>query len=206
MYRKIFSLLIISFLGILNVNAQGGHGFDNLFTFAWDITIPMGDKFVDHTSLAGGKIEYRKMIDHNFSLGLDVSWNSNDEYVSTSTYHLDENTDVTTDLYKYLYTLPLAVTAHYYFNGSGIFQPYAGLGVGALYSTPRLYFNIYQFEEENWGFLLRPEVGTVIKFDPASEMGALVAARYSISTNQEPKLRIDNLQSLGFQVGLVWLY
>ena len=146
------------------------------------------------------------MIDHNLSIGLDLSWNSYYEYKSYQTYHVDANTDVTTDLYKYLYTLPMAVTAHYYFDTDGIFKPYIGLGMGAVYSSPRLYFNIYELDEENWGFLMRPEIGTIIKFDRTADMGILVGARYSMSTNQEPTFRIENLQAIGFQLGLVWTY
>ena len=208
MNRKIYSLLLITFLGSNCLYAQesSGHGFDNFFTFAWDVNIPLGDKFVDATSFSGAKLEYRKMISQNVSIGLDMSWNSFYEYQSYQTYHVDANTDITTDLYKYLYTLPIAVTAHYYFSSHGIFQPYVGLGMGAVFSEPKLYFNIYELNQENWGFLLRPELGTVIKFDPAGDMGVLVAARYSMSSNSEPTFKIENLQSIGFQLGLVWLY
>jgi hypothetical protein len=212
MYRYILSILFVVILGSTAVRAQGnsapvGRAFDQMFIIGWDVNIPMGsDKFVEDISWAGGKLEYRKMIDDKFSVGIDLSWNSYYTYKSYQTFHVNTNTDITTDLYKYLYTLPMAITADYYIPSHGIFVPYVGLGIGATYAEPKLYTNIYEANFENWGFLIRPELGTIIKFDPASDMGILVAARYSASTNQESVLKIDNLQALGFQLGFTWLY
>lgn len=207
MNRYILTILLALLIGGNTVKAQVGTGFDQLITFGWDVNIPMGDKFVDEVSWAGGKFEFRKMIDEKFSLGFDLSWNSYYALKPYQTYHLSASTDVTTDLYKYNYTLPMAITAHYYFQtGSGIFIPYVGLGMGAMYAQPKLYFNIYEIDQENWGFLMRPELGTVIKFNPGSDVGLLLAARYSYSTNQEPTFNISDLKALGFQLGFVWLY
>ncbi|MFI5218222.1 MAG: hypothetical protein ACHQNT_01950 [Bacteroidia bacterium] len=213
MNRKICLFLFIVILGANNASAQEaaytpmGSVFDNFFTFAWDVNIPMGDKYVDATSYAGGKLEYRKMInDNNLSVGFDVSWNSYYEYKSYQTYEYNSTTDVTTDLYKYNYTLPLALTLHKYFPGNSAFLPYIGLGLGATYSRPSLFFNIYEIYEDNWGFLARPELGTIIKFDKGADVGVLLGVRYSYSTNKEEGFKIENLQALGFQLGVVWMY
>jgi outer membrane protein W len=212
MNRYLYSFLFCIVVGLNSVNAQGppssaGNPFDIFYTFAWDVNFPLGDKFVDAASYAGAKFEIRKMIGDNLSVGLDLSWNSYYEYKAYQTFHASTGTDVTTDLFKYNYTLPIAATAHYYFpSAGGIFIPYVGLGLGATYSTPRIYANIYEFQGENWGFLVRPELGTVIKFNPDAGMGVLVGARYSYSTNEEPVFKIQSLQSIGFQLGLVWLY
>jgi hypothetical protein len=213
MIRKIYTLVLIMVLGSFASKAQQGgssvsSAFDNFFTFAWDVNIPTGTKFVDATSWAGGKLEYRKMLANvdNVSVGLDMSWNSYFEYKNYQTYHYNDRTDITTDLYKYNYTLPLALTIHKYFPNNSIFIPYGGIGIGATYSRPSLIFNIYEIYEDNWGFLLRPELGTIIKFDHTSDMGILLGARYSYSMNKEEAFHIDGLESIGFQLGLVWLY
>jgi hypothetical protein len=206
MYRNIFSILLVVLIGSNKMFAQD-RAFSNMFTFAWDVNIPMGDKFVDATSFAGGKIEYRKMVSNNWSIGGDLSWNSFYDYHPYQTYHVNNSTDVTTDLYTYNYTLPLSITAHYYFPiHSALFVPYAGIGLGATYSNPKIYFNIYEITGDNWGFLMRPEIGTLIKFERDADMGLLVGVRYSYSTNQEDVFKIKNLQSLGFQLGLAWSY
>jgi hypothetical protein len=215
MYRKIFSIIIIVLLGSKAINAQdsppsssaSGPAFDNFFTFDWEISLPMGDKFADAVSLAGANMEFRKMVNNNMSLGLSLSWNSYYEYKPYQPYHVNGSTDVTTDLYKYNYTLPMALNWHYYFNSNGgIFQPYAGLGLGAVYATPRLYFNIYEISPEDWGFLVRSELGTMIKFDRSADVGVHLAVRYSYSTNSEDVFNIKNMQALSFQVGIAWLY
>ena len=204
MKRFIYSAILAVFLG--NAAFAQDKPFDQLLTFGWDVNIPMGDKYVDEVSFAGGKFEFRKMIDDRMSLGIDISWNSYYEYVPYQTFHINTSTDASTDGFKYNYTLPLTLTYHYYWPTAGIFIPYAGLGMGAMYAQPKLYFNIYEINEENWGFLIRPEVGTVIKFNPASDVGLMLGARYSVSTNEEPIFRISNLQALGFNLGFVWLY
>src|SRR5204862_7307959 len=99
----------IILLGSSSLFAQSYRPFDEFFTSAWDVNIPMGDKFVDENSIAGGRLEYRKMVNDDWSVGLDMSWNSYYTYHPYQTYHLNGKTDVTTDLYRYNYTLPLAV-------------------------------------------------------------------------------------------------
>jgi len=214
MIRKIYSLLFIILLGSNISKAQeagssAGIAFDNFFTIGWDVNIAMGNKFVDDVSFAGGKLEYRKMLANvdNVSLGFDFSWNSFHEYKEYQTYSYNATTDITTDLYKYNYTLPMAITVHKYFpSGTGIFIPYGGVGLGATYGRPSIIFNIYELYEDNWGFLIRPEIGTIIKFDPTSGTGLLLGVRYSFSTNQEEAFKIDNLESLGFNLGICWSY
>jgi hypothetical protein len=202
--RYIITAILALFIGVNQSKAQS---FDQLITFGWDVNIPMGsDKYVDDISWAGAKFEFRKMIDEKMSLGFDLSWNSYYTYVPTQTFHLNASTDATTDAFKYLYTLPMAITAHWYFETPGIFIPYVGAGMGAVYSQPKLYFNIYEVNEENWGFLFRPEVGTIIKFDPTGDIGLMLGARYSWSTNEEPIFKITDLKALGFNLGFVWLY
>ena len=213
MNRKLLVFLLVLVLGAGASNAQemgaksssSGFIFDQFFTFAWDVSMPTGDnKFLEDVSFAGGKMEYRKMVGNHLSVGLDLTWNSYKEYFTYQSFHVNSTTDVTTDLYKFNYTLPMAVTIHNYFGNNGKVIPFAGLGVGALYCKPSLFFNIYEIYEENWGFLVRPEVGVLIKTD--GDLGILLGARYSMSTNKESSFKIDNLQSLDFQLGLAWTY
>ena len=155
MIRKIYISLFIILLGSNISKAQelirsaGDNAFDQMFSGSWDVNIPTGNNFVDATSWAGGRIEFRKMLKNNISVGTDISWNSYFEYKSSQTYSVNANTDITTDLYKYNYTLPLALLVHKYFPSSGILIPYAGFGIGATYSEPRLIFNISMSIELN---------------------------------------------------------
>jgi outer membrane protein W len=144
------------------------------------------------------------MLSHtNVSVGADVSWNSYYEYTPKTTYQLKDGA-VTTDLYKYVYTLPLALTAHYYFPAGKIIHPYLGVGLGATYADEQLYYNTYVTEDTQWGFLVRPELGALIKVNPKSGWGILAGVRYSYSTNKQTEFKIDNLSSIGVQLGVAW--
>jgi hypothetical protein len=212
MKHYILSLFALLLIGAADVRAQDAGTsydpvFESFFTFDWEISVPASDQFVDATSTTGGRLEYRKMLDNNFSLGFDVSWNSFYKYQPYQTYHLNSTTDITTDLYKYNYTLPLALTAHKYFSvAGGHVVPFAGLGLGATYCRPSVFFNIYELYEENWGFLVRPEVGAIVKLGSTGDWGILAGARYSYSTNKETSFKIDKLKALSFQLGFAWMY
>jgi outer membrane protein W len=207
---KRLALILLICHQALGTSAQdtktGGLDFDQCFIFAWDVNVPVGkNRPIDKTSWAGAKIEYRKKVAHNITVGLDFSWNTFNEYKPSKTYHISSSTDITTDLYKHIYTLPLALTGHYYFPvNSKIFIPYAGIGLGATYADINLYANIYQLRDETWGFLARPEAGLIIKFTEDANTGIIIGARYSISTNKADEFNIKNLQSFGFHIGLIW--
>ena len=137
--------------------------------------------------------------------GGDISWNSLYEYAPRKTYELP-NGAVTTDLYKYVYTLPFGLNAHYYFQGNKLVTPYAGLMLGTTYSQQKIYYNTYVTEDENWGFYIRPEIGAMIKFDEYTNWGLLIGARYNYSTNQQADFKIDNISTISLQLGMAWTW
>ncbi len=110
---------------------------------------------------------------------------------------------VTTDFYSYLYTLPLALNAHHYFHVNGRVFPYAGLAPGGTYAEMKLYYKAYVSSDYNRGFLIRPEPGAIVKFSDNSPVGLIVGARYSYSTNSQSQIKINGIQSVGLQLGLV---
>jgi outer membrane protein W len=160
--------------------------------------------FVGVTSANGFKIESRHFLNENISVGGEISWNSLYEYTPTQTYQI-ENGAVTTDLFKYMYNVPFVMNAHYYFGSNSIVMPYAGLAAGGMYSEQYLYLNIHEITGKNWGFVVRPEAGAIIKFGSDSNMAALLGIRYNYATNHESKFNIRSIQTLGFQLGLAFL-
>lgn len=207
MYRTILFSLLFLLLASASLLAQNGYkekAFYQMGYIAWDINIPVNNDFVTKTSYAGGSIGYRKMLKSgNISVGFDVSWASYYEYTPRKTYQL-ENGAITTDFYRYIYTLPMSVNTHYYFKGGSFVHPFIGIGIGATYGNEQLYYNTYVSEDDQWGFLVRPEVGAIIKFQPGADWGILAAARYSYSTNKQSDFDINSLTSIGFQLGLAW--
>ena len=207
MRRKIIILVILLLPLTFMANAQSIHHaglFYDMFSFAWDVNVPVNNTFVSQTSYDGFKMEGRRMIKDNSSIGLELSWNGYYQYRPRKTYEL-QNGAVTTDFYSYIYTLPMAVNVHHYFHAGKVVTPYVGLALGATYSEQRLYYNTYVSYADNWGFLVKPELGAILKFNEHSGFGLLIGADYSYSTNSEDAFSISSLQSFGLQLGLVFM-
>jgi opacity protein-like surface antigen len=186
-------------------HAQSGYLPNGFYLFGWDVNVPLNNRdFIDRTSLAGGKAEGRFFVTPNISVGGEISWSSLYQYSPKRTYQFD-NGAVTTDLYKYIYLLPMNLNAHYYFKTDGQFMPYAGLGLGAMYSEQDLYFNIYNLYETNWGFLVKPEAGMLLKFGENSRTGMLFGVRYNYATNRQTDFKIDKIKTLSFQLGIAFM-
>ncbi|MFM7217398.1 MAG: outer membrane beta-barrel protein [Bacteroidota bacterium] len=203
-YTLLFSLLLsLGSMPKFSV-ADSGYLSNGFYSFNWDINVPLNNKdFISNTSAAGGNVQGRFFINPNMSVGGEIAWSSLYEYASRRTYYL-ENAAVTTDLYKYIYLLPMTATFHYYFNPDGNIMPYAGLGLGAMYSEQDLYFNIYNLYATNWGFLVKPEAGAIFKFGDRSRTGAMLGVRYNYATNRESDLRIERIKTLSINVGIVF--
>jgi len=187
------------------VQAQTSSRNASLFAISWEISSPSNSNFLTKTSLAGGRIEYRKYIKPNISVGAAVSWNSFDQYYGQQTYvSKDGNTAVNTDMVRQVYTLPMTAIVHYYFKGGKYLRPYAGIGIGGQYSEQNTYFNIYETNTYNWGFVCRPEVGFLLPF--GNGVNGLIAASYNFSTNKNDEFNIDNLKQWGLNVGIAFKF
>ncbi|HEY9261438.1 hypothetical protein, partial [Chitinophaga sp.] len=126
--KKFIILAIVLTLGSLHSFSQGR--MNNLFGLSWEISIPTNNDFLDKTSFAGGKAEYRYFLKKApISFGLAASWNSYEQYIPTQTiYYKNNNSAITTDMDRVIYTVPITATAHYYFNYGKKVMPYAGVG------------------------------------------------------------------------------
>jgi hypothetical protein len=204
MFRKLFiSLTAIPM--VLAVSAQGNHTpafYSEFFGLSWDVNVPINNNFTNKTSLDGFQVDYRKMIKPDLSVGLEINWAAYDQYYPRKTYQV-QNGAVTTDFYSYMYTFPMALNVHHYFHVNNKIFPYAGLALGATYAEMELYYNTYVTTDYNWGFLVRPELGAILKFEENSPYGLLIGARYSYSTNKQSNFKINGISSIGFQLGFV---
>jgi hypothetical protein len=201
----LFACLSVS----LGVRAQeapsSGVSMPKDFTaFSWEIAMPTGNKYLTQNSLSGWRLEYRRMVSKNLSVGVAASWNSFDENFPTNTYYSpNKSTAVTTDMIRQVYTVPITLTSHYYFNTKILlFQPFLGVGLGTQYEENNTYFNIYQITENNWGFVARPEIGTLIHFGKESPMKGLVSLGYNWSNNKIESANVTNWSHLAVNVGI----
>lgn len=176
---------------------------DNQFIVAWDIAIPTTNDFLDKTSFNGVKLEYRRLLNTNIAWGVSSGWNSYRQKVDQQLYEApDGSRAVYTDMIRRVHELPITLNGYYFLDQTADIKPYAGLGLGALYSLQEAYFNVYEIDEHNWGFLVRPEIG--VQYEINYLLGVQAYASYSYATNKNDSFRIDNLSHISIGVGLYW--
>lgn len=165
-----FALLLVSTL----VSAQ-----NNLTTLQYSMGFGTSD-MADHiskTSFRGFTIDYRKLVQPNVGVGVDLGWNVFYEEMPFDTYTTaNGSTDITGKQYRYQNQFPMLVAADYYLKPGEKINPFAGLGIGTMYSLRNTDMNLYTLEQDAWHFALRPEVGAIIQATPG--FGFSVSAKY----------------------------
>ena len=204
MKNKFIPIILLAALSFNTVKAQSY--IKNMLAFSWQTATPASNTdFLSSTSYTGFKIEYRYFIKKNFSVGAFVDWNSNSEYFPTATYqNKDQTQAVTTDMYRFIYTFPMGLNGHYYFDGGKLLRPFLGLSLGAQYSEQSMFYNIYESTNENWGFLARPELGVIITPFSNHSIALLAGTSYAYATNKNDDLKFTSMAHVNFQVGIVF--
>ena len=190
---------------VLVVTATLTQAQTNYVYLAWDYNMPLSNKeWLDSSTPHGGVLGYRHFIrDGQLSVGVDINWTTYDQYEPRQTFQ-QTNGALTTDYYKYIYQYGGVASVQYYHSlFDGIVLPYYGIGVGANYNQFTLYYNIYEDADKAWGFLVRPEVGAVVKFGKYRSLGAILAAHYDYSTVKYPDYNYSGFSSLGWKLGIV---
>lgn len=199
--KKLF--LIIILLAAINGNnyAQSYNTSKDRFFLGYEVAIPSG--FITNTSWAGGRFDYRRMISPNLSVGIGVSWNSFSEYIPLTTYQKPNGDGaVTADIVKDIYVTPVTVSCHYYFKAGNKILPYIGLGLGGQYNDQTIYMNIFTLDENNVGFVVRPEVGIILPFNEKG--GIYFSAAYNYATNENSDFNIDHFQHVALTLGFTF--
>jgi hypothetical protein len=180
---------------------------DNYFYFSWDINVPLANKdWIAKTSPRGAKVGYRHFIGDNrkFSAGVDVNWAYFQEYKPTQTFQ-NPGGAITTDYFNEIFDMGITASGQYYFevgDREHLF-PYAGLGLGASRNDYSVYYNIYEDQESNYGFLARPEVGVLLRISPRRKIGLMAAVHYDFSTAKSDEYDYSIFSTLGFQLGIM---
>ena len=173
------------------------------FFFLVDLNQPLSNTdWIGAFSLLGIKIGYRKVISDQFSWGIDFGWNTYSEYQPTTTYY-GQNSAITSDYFKYLYSIHAVCTGQYYFLGSEgkKILPYGGLGIGVANNEFDLYYNIYNDKDVQWGVLVRPELGVLIPL--GKKAGLMGGIHYDYSSTKSKTFDYKNFTNIGFQMGLL---
>jgi hypothetical protein len=186
--------------------AATGFAQKSLFGVGWNINFPKNDGYLTKTSYAGGKLEYRHFINQNFSVGAALDWTTFEQHLPKQTFEKpDGSSAVTSDFIIQSYHLPVTAIGHYYWKQTKILRPYVGVALGGNYVEQSLYYNVYVSDENNWGFVVRPELGTlIIPGGIFQGWGIIVAANYSYATNKTEIINKSDFKNVGVTLGFVF--
>jgi hypothetical protein len=168
----------------------------------YSVGVPMG-ALKDHTastSWRGVTFEWQKFINTDVSVGVNLAYSVFYDKMPYGSYTKGDAT-LTGQQYRYNNLFPMAVNGQYHIggaSGSGI-KPYIGLGIGTIYDLRNTDMGMWTIEENNWHFLLAPEVG--ITYDLSIATGIKVSARYD---NAFKTSDADGFGNLNINVGFVF--
>jgi opacity protein-like surface antigen len=197
---------VIIFFFLITVSlAAKGQEFNSAFHIGWNTLVPFSDKdFTGSTSTAGVRLGYSKFVDERFGFGFEAGYSTLDDYVPPTTYEYPGGA-ITTDIYNYLYYFTVMANGQYYFSQGKRFMPYTSLGMGVAFSEYRIFYNVYQEGDNNTGFVIRPEIGTLFKVKENSSFGLKAAFGFEYATNKSEYFETENLSGFNFQLGFVLL-
>ena len=149
----------------------------NLTTLEYSMGFATGDMgdFIDKPSFRGFTIDYRRLVQPNVGVGFEAGWNV---FYSEESYavYTQENVSLGGRQFRYQNQVPLFFSVDYYFHPDETINPFAGLGLGTMYSRRNTDMGQYTLEEDAWNFALRPEIGVIYEVNP--EFGFSLTGKY----------------------------
>ena len=169
--KKIFIIAVIS---VFAATAFSQSGYTSL---QYSIGFGTGDMkdFIGQTSFRGFTIDYRHMSRSNLGIGVDIGWNVFYQEMPDAVYQYKDIT-YSGKQWRYSNQFPILFAMDYFHETGGNFTPYAGLGLGTMYSLQNTDMSVYTFEKDAWHFALRPELGILINASPGLDF--TIAAKY----------------------------
>lgn len=170
----------------------------------WQMGVPLGSSFADKASGWGMNFEGGYFVTPAIAVGPFISYQTNLEKIPRQTLDLDSGAALTTNQKHASFHLPFGVTGRYCWFKNSVFQPYAGLKLGACWAEFSSYYYIVKQYTDTWGFFLSPEIGVSIFPRPEYRIGFHVAAYYSYATNNGRVLTysVNNLNNFGIRLGI----
>lgn len=170
----------------------------------WQVGVPVSGTFANKASGWGMNFEGGYYITPSISLGAFISYQTNLESIPRQTIDLGNSSALTVNQKHALFQLPFGVAGRYTWLPDSVFQPYAGLKLGASYAELSSYYYVVKQYTDTWGFFLSPEIGVSIFPRPENRFGFHVALYYNYATNKGNVLTysVDNLNNFGIRVGI----
>lgn len=206
--KKIFSMLAVACFAIASLSAQSYN--KQYYSLGWQLTQPLGDfsDFANQFSLRGGYFDGKIFLKENFSVGFGISYAGYNEEKARATYSISDPgtgtvTSVTAAVYNYVVEVPFTVGGYYHFNTtSDNIQPYAGLGIGLNYITEHTIVQDWDLYDDQWAFVMKPEVGMYVPFGTDSPFGFNLKVAYEFNTNKFSTFSKEYKYAQGLNIGI----
>ena len=191
-------ILIIFTFTILSFSAFSQ---STLFSFQYSMGFGAGNMkdYIKPASFRGFTIDYRNLVTENIGIGFDLGWNTFYDEMPDAVYEY-QNVTYAGKQWRYSNEFPMLGAIDYYFTQFGDIFPYAGLGMGTMYSLQNTDMGTYTFEKDAWHFALRPEIGVVL------DMGG--GAGFNLVTKYYHGFEAGDLPSQGYftiNIGFVFV-
>ncbi|MBO5187828.1 MAG: outer membrane beta-barrel protein [Alistipes sp.] len=177
---------------------------NSYFNIDWQLGMPLSTDFADKFSGWGMNFEGGYFLTDAITIGGFINYQTNFEKIPRQTLTLDNGNALTTSQKHAIFQLPFGVSGRYNWLTDSVFQPYAGMKLGASWAQISSYYYVYKQYTDTWGFYLSPEVGVSIFPRPDMRFGFHAALYYSYSTNSGDLLTysVSGIQSFGFRLGI----
>ena len=207
--KKIILLLaiIVGCMELANAQSYSYNGnMKQIYSINYQMNVPTGASkdFISKGSFEGVNFNWAYFVTDNVAVGMDLSYNNYHQKIGKQTYRPNENMAINAAQYRYTQAFPIKAQVKYFFSQNRFLKGYAGLGVGALSAGQHIVVQDLDSWDNNWGFLVAPEIGVLIPFGVDSPFGANLTAGYNFSTNSTSlgNVSSDNRQSFYFNVGM----
>jgi hypothetical protein len=169
--KKIFILTVFSVLAI-SASSQS-----NLTALQYSIGFGTGNvkDYTSPASFRGFTLDYRNLVTPSIGVGIDLGWNVFYDEMPDDVYEY-KNLTFSGKQWRYSNHFPMLGAIDYYLNPDDRYTPFAGLGIGTMYTLQNTDMSTYTFEKDAWHFAIRPEIGVIIKAAPG--VGLMVASKY----------------------------
>lgn len=167
----------IFFISIFSLLAFTAFSQSNLTSLQYSVGFGTGEMkdYISKVSWRGFTIDYRSLVNSNIGVGVDMGWNVFYEEMPDAVYE-SENITYAGKQWRYSNHFPVLLAADYFMDRGGMVTPYAGLGLGTMYSLQNTDMGMYTFEKDAWHFALRPELGVLIETSPG--VGFNIVGKY----------------------------
>jgi outer membrane protein len=179
--KKIFFIAVFS---VIAISAFPQRSYTSLQYSMGFGTGNMKD-FISKASFRGFTIDYRSMVQTNIGVGVDIGWNVFYQEMPDAIYEY-KNITYSGKQWRYANQFPILGAVDYYMETGGNITPYAGLGLGTMYSLHNTDMGTYTFEKDAWHFALRPELGFLINAGPGLDFTVVSKYYYGFQAGDLP--------------------